>query len=101
MEMMVTELSGRAAIVGLFQLAQTVSTQFNTIDNAMACNLLREYSVESVRALTVIDPGVQLLVIVLSMQSDKMSCFKNLEWAQIGNLGGYYVTWPEMHRNRK
>ena len=79
MEMMVTELSGRAAIVGLFQLAQTVSTQFNTIDNAMACNLLREYSVESVRALTVIDPGVQLLVIVLSMQSDKMSCFKNLE----------------------
>ena len=79
MEMMVTELSGRAAIVGLFQLAQTVSTQFNTIDNAMVCNLLREYSVESVRALTVIDPGVQLLVIVLSMQSDKMFCFKNLE----------------------
>ena len=98
---MVTELSGRAAIVGLFQLAQTVSTQFNTIDNAMACNILREYSVESVRALTVIDPGVQLLVIVLSMMSDKMSCFKNLEWAQIGNLSGYCVTWPEMFKNRK
>ena len=101
MEMMVTELSGRAAIVGLFQLAQTVSTQFNTIDNAMACNIHREYSVESVRALSVIDPGVQLLVIVLSMQSDKMSCLKNLMWEQIGNLGGYSVTWPEMHRNRK
>ena len=101
MEMMVTELSGRAAIGGLFQLAQTVSTQFNTIDNAMACNIHREYSVESVRALSVIDPGVQLLVIVLSMQSDKMSCLKNLMWEQIGNLGGYSVTWPEMHRNRK
>ena len=101
MEMMVTELSGRAAIGGLLQLAQTVSTQFNTIDNAMACNIHREYSVESVRALSVIDPGVQLLVIVLSMQSDKMSCLKNLMWEQIGNLGGYSVTWPEMHRNRK
>ena len=45
MEMAVTELPGKAAIMGLFHLPKTVSAQFNMMVSSMACNLFREYSV--------------------------------------------------------
>ena len=105
MELVVSEMTGGStrnySNNSMLFLARTVTEQFMIVDVNLCSNLFREYSGDSILAITVIDPDSSLIVIVLTMLSDKNSLFQNMEWRVIGNCAGYNVYWPEMNRLRR
>ena len=101
MESLVTEMSGKSTTMSsLLALAKVVTEQFSIVDTSTGTMIICEYLMASMQAISVIDIGCCLAVVVMLLMSNKLDLFGNIPKGQVGSCE-VVVQWSEIFKARR